>query len=146
MFEDDYDLMPLDELSKFIEANGHLPNVPSAADVKAKGQVNMSKLQMTLLEKIEELTLFKNLRGRLNSVSPVIFTKRKKMNIKEEIKKQVAKHTRDPLLLFLGTELTFIIMVEWFKLENIDLENISYYLEQVEKDNEGIGFNGKLKK
>ena len=58
VFEDDYKLMPLDELNEFIEKNGHLPNVPSAAEVKQKGQVNMSKLQMTLLEKVEELTLY----------------------------------------------------------------------------------------
>ncbi len=58
VFEDDYKLMPLDQLSDFIESNGHLPNVPSAAQVKEKGHVNMSQLQMTLLEKVEELTLY----------------------------------------------------------------------------------------
>ena len=57
VFESDYKLRTLDELSAFIEKEKHLPNVPSAAEVLENG-LNMSKLQMTLLEKIEELTLY----------------------------------------------------------------------------------------
>ncbi len=56
VFEDDYDLLSLDELESFITENKHLPNVPSAEELA--GPVNLSKMQMTLLEKIEELTLY----------------------------------------------------------------------------------------
>jgi hypothetical protein len=57
VFESDYNLMPLNELSNFIQTEKHLPNVPSAKDVKAHG-VNLSQFQMRLLEKVEELTLY----------------------------------------------------------------------------------------
>ncbi len=57
VFEPDYELRPLDELQAFIAANKHLPNVPSAEQMKQNG-VNMTKLSGRLLEKIEELTLY----------------------------------------------------------------------------------------
>ncbi len=56
VFEDDYDLLPLDEVEAFIDENGHLPNVPSAEELV--GPISVSKMQMKLLEKIEELTLY----------------------------------------------------------------------------------------
>jgi hypothetical protein len=58
VFEPDYPLMSLAELQEFIELNGHLPNVPSDAEVKRTRQLNLSEFQMRLLEKIEELTLY----------------------------------------------------------------------------------------
>ena len=57
VFDADYDLMPLNEVEQFIALNGHLPRVPSAADVAENG-INVSALQITLLEKVEELTLY----------------------------------------------------------------------------------------
>jgi len=57
VFEADYELMPLDELRAFISREKHLPNVPSADDVKKEG-LNLSQVQMRLLEKVEELTLY----------------------------------------------------------------------------------------
>lgn len=58
VFEPGYDLMPLSDLRSYIGENGHLPGVPSAGDVTEQGGVNMSRLQLTLLEKVEELTLY----------------------------------------------------------------------------------------
>ncbi len=57
VFADDYRLMPLDEVEKFIVENRHLPRIPSARDVEARG-LNMTEMQMALLEKVEELTLY----------------------------------------------------------------------------------------
>ena len=57
VFEPEYDLMPLDELQAFIAQEKHLPNVPSAREVKEQG-LNLSQFQMRLLEKVEELTLY----------------------------------------------------------------------------------------
>ena len=57
VFEDDYDLMTLAEVREFIDANGHLPRIPSAGEINAGG-INLSEMQMALLEKIEELTLY----------------------------------------------------------------------------------------
>ena len=56
VFEEDYELLPLDEVKLFITENKHLPNVPSAEELT--GPINLSKMQMKLLEKIEELTLY----------------------------------------------------------------------------------------
>ena len=58
VFAEDYKLMPLNELKTFIEKNNHLPGVASADEVDKSGLVNLSGLQMTLLEKVEELTLY----------------------------------------------------------------------------------------
>lgn len=57
VFDDDYDLMPLDEVKSFIEAESHLPNVPSAEMVKEQG-LNITDMQLKLLQKVEELTLY----------------------------------------------------------------------------------------
>jgi hypothetical protein len=58
VFEDDYKLMSLEELGKYVRENRHLPNIPSASEVAAEGKLNISEFQYRLLEKIEELTLY----------------------------------------------------------------------------------------
>ncbi len=56
VFNDNYDLMSLNEVESFINENGHLPGLPSAEQVSQDG-VNISEMQAMLLQKIEELTL-----------------------------------------------------------------------------------------
>ncbi|MEM9581078.1 MAG: hypothetical protein AAF891_10360, partial [Pseudomonadota bacterium] len=57
VFADDYDLRPLSEVRAFIDTNSHLPEVPSAAMIAENG-LDMTDMQMTLLKKVEELTLY----------------------------------------------------------------------------------------
>lgn len=57
VFADDYDLMPLSEVAAFIDANSHLPKIPSAAEINAGG-LDLTSMQLSLLEKVEELTLY----------------------------------------------------------------------------------------
>lgn len=57
VFADDYTLRPLDEVQAFIEANKHLPEVPSAKDMEENG-MGMAKMNQLLLQKVEELTLY----------------------------------------------------------------------------------------
>jgi len=57
VFEDEYNLLPLDELEEYIEENGHLPNVPTTAEVQANG-MELGEMDVLLLEKVEELTLY----------------------------------------------------------------------------------------
>ena len=57
VFNDDYQLRPLSEVNAFIETNGHLPEIPSAAEVKENG-MSLVEMQVKLLQKIEELTLY----------------------------------------------------------------------------------------
>jgi len=76
----EYKLRPLKEVEAYINANSHLPEVPSEADVKANG-INVADMNATLLKKVEELTLYmiqqqkeiekqaeliKNLQGKIN--------------------------------------------------------------------------------
>lgn len=57
VFDKGYNLMPLTETEQYIEANGHLPNVPSAAEVEADG-MSVGEMNKVLLQKVEELTLY----------------------------------------------------------------------------------------
>jgi hypothetical protein len=56
VFEPGYRLKPLSEVAKYIEANHHLPDIPSADEVKQKG-MGVGDMEAKLLAKIEELTL-----------------------------------------------------------------------------------------
>lgn len=57
VFDEDYELMPLDAVKTFIEQESHLPNIPSAEQVKAEG-LDLTDMQLKLLQKVEELTLY----------------------------------------------------------------------------------------
>jgi hypothetical protein len=57
VFDPNYNLMGIDELKEFIAREKHLPKIPAAAEIRDKG-LNVSEFQMTMLEKIEELTLY----------------------------------------------------------------------------------------
>lgn len=57
VFEEDYNLKSLKEVEQFIKANKHLPDVPSEKEVVENG-VSVGQMQSTLLQKIEELTLY----------------------------------------------------------------------------------------
>jgi hypothetical protein len=56
VFEKNYNLLALPEVKKFIETNGHLPNVPSRQEIINNG-VDLGEMVRILLEKVEELTL-----------------------------------------------------------------------------------------
>lgn len=57
VFDKQYPLMPLTELKSYIEHYQHLPQIQSAQEMKQDG-VSVSELQIQLLQKIEELTLY----------------------------------------------------------------------------------------
>lgn len=57
VFDKNYYLLPLPELEQYIKANRHLPDIPSG-DLMVKDGVGLSELNMKLLKKIEELTLY----------------------------------------------------------------------------------------
>ena len=56
VFQPGYRLRPLSEVGAYIQANHHLPDIPSEAEVKEKG-VSVGDMQSKLLAKVEELTL-----------------------------------------------------------------------------------------
>lgn len=57
VFAPSYELMSLSETEAYIQKNRHLPNIPSAAEVKENG-FNLEEMDAKLLSKIEELTLY----------------------------------------------------------------------------------------
>ncbi len=57
VFEKDYNLATLKEIESYIKKNKHLPEVPSAKEMEANG-VLLLEMNMLLLKKIEELTLY----------------------------------------------------------------------------------------
>jgi hypothetical protein len=57
VFGKNYKLIDLDRVEEYIKANGHLPEMPSAAEMQKSG-VDITEFNMALLKKIEELTLY----------------------------------------------------------------------------------------
>jgi hypothetical protein len=57
VFAKDYKLPTLQETEKHIKEKGHLPGIPSAAEVEKNG-VELGDMNKKLLQKIEELTLY----------------------------------------------------------------------------------------
>ena len=57
VFEDDYNLMPLQELDSYIQENRHLPEIPTTEEVEENG-ISVGEMNAKLLQKIEELTLY----------------------------------------------------------------------------------------
>lgn len=52
-----YILLTLEEVAAFISENHHLPEIPSAEEIEKEGLL-LKKMNMLLLQKIEELTLY----------------------------------------------------------------------------------------
>ena len=57
VFEKDYKLTSLEEIKSYIDQNKHLPEVPSAKEMEKNG-IQLGEMNMLLLKKIEELTLY----------------------------------------------------------------------------------------
>ncbi|MCB0630648.1 MAG: hypothetical protein R2824_06315 [Saprospiraceae bacterium] len=58
VFESDYDLKSLPEVEQYIKENKHLPEIPSAAEVEEEGGFKLGEMNLKLLQKVEELTLY----------------------------------------------------------------------------------------
>lgn len=57
VFANDYKLRSLQEVENYIKENSHLPEIPSVKEFEKNG-INVSEMNMALLKKIEELTLY----------------------------------------------------------------------------------------
>ncbi|MCV9928244.1 hypothetical protein OIU83_11295 [Flavobacterium sp. LS1R49] len=57
VFANDYKLKSLQEVEEFIKQNSHLPEIPSAKEIEKNGLM-LAEMNMSLLKKIEELTLY----------------------------------------------------------------------------------------
>lgn len=57
VFKPDYNLKTIEEVASHIQEKGHLPGVPSAAQVESQG-IQVGEMNKILMEKVEELTLY----------------------------------------------------------------------------------------
>lgn len=57
VFDPEYELLPLPDLAKYLEQEKHLPEVPSAQEISRQG-MDLAGMQVKLLKKVEELTLY----------------------------------------------------------------------------------------
>ena len=57
VFEKEYDLMPLAKVKQYVDANHHLPEVPSGKEIERTG-LNLGDMDKILIKKVEELTLY----------------------------------------------------------------------------------------
>jgi hypothetical protein len=57
VFADNYKLSKLEDVEEFIDKNKHLPEIPSADEMKNNG-LEIGDMQIKLLQKVEELTLY----------------------------------------------------------------------------------------
>lgn len=57
VFDENYELLSLEETASFIDANHHLPGVKSEAEMEEEGKMDLAAMNLKLLEKVEELTL-----------------------------------------------------------------------------------------
>jgi hypothetical protein len=57
VFAKNYKLKPLNEVQKYSMENKHLPDVPSAADIKKDG-INVADMDAIFLKKIEEAYMY----------------------------------------------------------------------------------------
>jgi hypothetical protein len=58
VFAPDYKLLPLKQVAAYIEQEKHLPGIPSAPEIQSQGKLDLGEMQMNLLKKVEELTLY----------------------------------------------------------------------------------------
>lgn len=57
VFSENYPLMSLAELQTYLTANKHLPEIPAGSDLEKNG-IRVAEMNMLLLKKVEELTLY----------------------------------------------------------------------------------------
>jgi hypothetical protein len=57
VFQKSYGLPTLEEVKAYVDANKHLPDVPCAEEMKKDG-IKLAEMNMILLKKVEELTLY----------------------------------------------------------------------------------------
>lgn len=53
----EYEFLTLYDVESFIKKNHHLPKIPSAQEIEENG-ISLKEMNLLLLEKIEELTLY----------------------------------------------------------------------------------------
>jgi hypothetical protein len=78
VFDENYSLRSLSESQNFVNHHKHLPEIKTAKEMQEDG-VNMGELQIQLLQKIEELTLYiLDLKNEIESIKKEVTVTRVK--------------------------------------------------------------------
>ncbi|RXG11488.1 hypothetical protein DSM03_11619 [Leeuwenhoekiella aestuarii] len=77
VFQKDYNLPTLEEVSNHIAQKGHLKDIPSAAEVEKEG-IFLGEMDSKLLQKIEELTLYILEQDKVNKKQAILIEKLEK--------------------------------------------------------------------
>ena len=86
VFAPDYELPSLEAVESYIQENGHLPNMPSAEQVKSDG-IELGEMAKLQQEKIEELTLYAiDQKKHIDSLEATVAKQQQEM---EEMKAQI---------------------------------------------------------
>jgi hypothetical protein len=87
VFDHNYKLKTLSEVNRYILVNKHLPEIPSAASMAKEG-VNVTELNMKLLQKVEELTLY------LIEKDKQVKSQQQQIDIQQQVNTQQAQQLR----------------------------------------------------
>ncbi|QQS05208.1 MAG: hypothetical protein IPK50_23540 [Fibrobacterota bacterium] len=58
VFDEGYSLLPIDSVISYVKTNKHLPGVPSAKEMETAEKQDLVEMNMLLLKKMEEMTLY----------------------------------------------------------------------------------------
>lgn len=83
VFEKSYKLPDLSQLKNYLESNHHLPEIPSAAEIEKNG-LNLGQMNLKLLKKVEELTLYVIDKDRQIVDQNALLAKEEKKNDEQE--------------------------------------------------------------
>jgi hypothetical protein len=79
VFASDYKLKTLQEVEEYIKENSHLPEIPSAKEIEKNGLM-LAEMNMSLLKKMEEMTLYMIEQEKKNNVQSKEIESLKKEN------------------------------------------------------------------
>ncbi|MEN2401797.1 tail fiber protein [Flavobacterium sp. MC2016-06] len=87
VFAEDYKLKTLKEVEDYVKENSHLPEIPSAKEIDKNGLM-LAEMNMALLKKIEELTLYAiEQQKNTEKLKEIILEQNKRLEILENNKK-----------------------------------------------------------
>jgi hypothetical protein len=89
VFEKEYALPSIYDVEAYIKEKGHLKNIPSAKEIEKAGGVTLGQMNIKLLEKIEELTLYIIAQQKENDMQKrqLEQSEEKYLNVEERLKR-----------------------------------------------------------
>ena len=118
VFASDYNLRSLEEVANYIKKESHLPEIPSAKEMEENG-IEVGVMNMLLLKKVEELTLY---------------------TLEQENEIEKLKEIKEPDVSGKVEELTLYTLAQQKEIERLKGQNeeLSINNEELKIDNEQL--------